>query len=94
MPVFNIQGHSLSYITGSLENPSQLCIFSDLFLARNLQQRQAMDGGHLTLADALSGAALGDFTSFATSWTTLRVQMKAQGSASSKSRRRKLYKSI
>ena len=53
-----------------------------------------MDGGYLTLAAALGGANLGGFTSFATSWTTLRVQMKAQGSASSKSRRRKLYKSF
>jgi len=53
-----------------------------------------MDGGYLTLVAALGGAALGGFTSFATSWTTMRVQMKAQGNASSKSRRRKLYKSF
>ena|SRR5215472_12921412 len=50
-----------------------------------------MDGGYLTTLAALGGAALGGFTSFATSWTTLRTQMKAKGSASSKSRRRKLY---
>jgi len=53
-----------------------------------------MDAGYLTVVAALGGAALGGFTSFATSWTTLRVQMKAQGNASSKSRRRKLYKSF
>jgi hypothetical protein len=40
----------------------------------------------------LGGAALGGFTSFATSWTTLRTQMKAEGNASSKARRRKLYR--
>ena len=50
-----------------------------------------MNGGYLTTLAALGGAALGGFTSFATSWTTLRTQMKAKGSASSKSRRRKLY---
>ena len=50
-----------------------------------------MDGGYLTTLAALGGAALGGFTCFATSWTTLRTQMKAKGSASSKSRRRKLY---
>jgi hypothetical protein len=53
-----------------------------------------MDTGYLTVVAALGGAALGGFTSFATSWTTLRVQMKAQGNNSSKSRRRKLYKSF
>jgi hypothetical protein len=53
-----------------------------------------MDTGYLTVVAALGGAALGGFTSFATSWTTLRVQMKAQGNASTKSRRRKLYKSF
>jgi len=51
-----------------------------------------MDGAYLTAMAALGGAALGGFTSFVTSWTTLRTQMKAEGSASSKSRRRKLYK--
>jgi len=50
-----------------------------------------MEGAYLTALAALGGAALGGFTSFATSWTTLRTQMKAEGSASSKSRRRKLY---
>ena len=53
-----------------------------------------MDTGYLTVVAALGGAALGGFTSFATSWTTLRVQMKAQGNNSSKARRRKLYKSF
>jgi hypothetical protein len=51
-----------------------------------------MDGAYITALAALGGAALGGFTSFASSWTTLHVQMKAQGSASTKSRRRKLYK--
>jgi len=51
-----------------------------------------MDGAYLTAMAALGGAALGGFTSFATSWTTLRTQMKAEGRASSKSRRRKLYR--
>ena len=53
-----------------------------------------MDTGYLTVVAALGGAALGGFTSFATSWTTLRSQMKAAGNASTKSRRRKLYKSF
>jgi hypothetical protein len=51
-----------------------------------------MDAGYITAMAALGGAALGGFTSFATSWTTLRAQMKAEGNASSKARRRKLYR--
>ena len=50
-----------------------------------------MDGAYVTAMAALGGAAVGGFTSFATSWTTLHTQMKAEGRASSKSRRRKLY---
>jgi len=50
-----------------------------------------MEGAYVTAMAALGGAAVGGFTSFVTSWTTLRTQMKAEGSASSKSRRRKLY---
>ena len=50
-----------------------------------------MDSGYITALAALGGAALGGLTSFATSWTTLRTQMKAQRSASSKSKRQKLY---
>ena len=53
-----------------------------------------MDTGYVTVIAALGGAALGGFTSFATSWTTLRAQLKERGNASSKSRRRKLYKSF
>ena len=53
-----------------------------------------MDSGYTTALAALGGAALGGLTSFATSWTTLRTQMKAQRSASSKSRRQKLYKAF
>lgn len=51
-----------------------------------------MDASYIPALAALGGAALGGFTSFATSWTTLRVQMKADGAASSKTRRQKLYK--
>jgi hypothetical protein len=51
-----------------------------------------MDVSYVTAIAALGGAALGGFTSFATSWTTLRTQMKAEQSANSKSRRQKLYK--
>jgi hypothetical protein len=53
-----------------------------------------MDSGYITALAALGGAALGGLTSFATSWTTLRAQMKAQQSASSKSKRQKLYKAF
>ena len=51
-----------------------------------------MDASYIPALAALGGAAVGGFTSFATSWTTLRVQMKADGAASSKARRQKLYK--
>lgn len=51
-----------------------------------------MDVSYVTAFAALGGAALGGFTSFATSWTTVRVQMTADRSATSKSRRQKLYK--
>jgi hypothetical protein len=50
-----------------------------------------MDSGYITALAALGGAALGGFTSFATSWTTQRVQMNAERNATSKSRRQKLY---
>jgi len=50
-----------------------------------------MDAGYITALAALGGAALGGFTSFATSWTTQRVQMNAERNATSKSRRQKLY---
>ena len=50
-----------------------------------------MDSGYITALAALGGAALGGLTSFATSWTTLRTQMKAERNASSKSKRQKLY---
>ena len=51
-----------------------------------------MDNGHITAIAALGGAALGGFTSFASSWTTLRAQMRAEQEASSRSKRQKLYK--
>jgi hypothetical protein len=53
-----------------------------------------MDSGYITALAALGGAALGGLTSFATSWTTLHTQMKAQRSDSSKSKRQKLYKAF
>jgi hypothetical protein len=53
-----------------------------------------MDSGYVTALAALGGATLGGLTSFATSWTTLRIQMKAERSASSKSKRQKLYKAF
>jgi len=53
-----------------------------------------MDSGYITAFAALGGAALGGLTSFATSWTTQRTQMKSQRSASSKSKRQKLYKAF
>ena len=53
-----------------------------------------MDSGYVTAFAALGGAALGGLTSFATSWTTLRTQMKAQRNDSSKLRRQKLYKAF
>src|SRR6266478_9694898 len=53
-----------------------------------------MDSGFIAALAALGGAAVGGLTSFATSWTTLRTQMKGQRSASSKSRRQQLYKAF
>ena len=53
-----------------------------------------MEPGYITAFAALGGAALGGLTSFATSWTTMRTQMKAQRSDSSKSKRQKLYNSF
>ena len=51
-----------------------------------------IDSGYITALAALGGAALGGLTSFATSWTTQRTQMKAQRSENSKSKRQTLYK--
>ncbi|HEY8184870.1 MAG TPA: hypothetical protein VIF64_02310 [Pyrinomonadaceae bacterium] len=53
-----------------------------------------MDAGYITALAALGGAALGGFTSFATSWTTQHAQMNADRIESSKSRRQKLYKAF
>ena len=53
-----------------------------------------MDSGYITALAALGGAALGGLTSFATSWTTMRTQMKARRRDSSKSSRQKLYKAF
>jgi hypothetical protein len=51
-----------------------------------------MDQGYVTAFAALAGAALGNLTSFASSWTTLHAQLRAAEYASSKSRRQELYK--
>jgi hypothetical protein len=51
-----------------------------------------MNAGYTSAIAALAGAALGGMTSFASSWTTLHAQMKAQRLASSKSTRQELYK--
>ena len=53
-----------------------------------------IDAGYITALAALGGAALGGLTSFATSWTTLHTQMKAQRRDNSKSQRQKLYKAF
>jgi hypothetical protein len=53
-----------------------------------------MESGYITALAALGGAALGGLTSFATSWTTLHTQMKAQRRDNSKSNRQKLYKAF
>jgi hypothetical protein len=63
-------------------------------LATHLPEFKTMDSGYITACAALAGAALGGLTSFASSWTTLRVQMRAEQEASSKSRRQELYKSF
>ena len=51
-----------------------------------------MNVGYVTAIAALAGAGLGGLTSFASSWTTLHLQMKAQRLANSKSTRQELYK--
>ncbi len=51
-----------------------------------------MEAGYVTGFAVLAGAALGGLTSFASSWTSLHAQMKAQRLASSKSTRQELYK--
>ena len=59
---------------------------------KRLATREAMNAGYVTAIAALPGAALGGLTSFASSWTTLHAQMKAQRLASSRSSRQELYK--
>src|SRR5215510_1024672 len=53
-----------------------------------------MEPGYITALAALGGAALGGFTSFATSWSTQRAQANAAQTANSKSQRLKLYKAF
>ncbi len=50
-----------------------------------------MDVSFIPAVAALGGAALGGFTSFVTSWTTLRAQMNSNERISSKQQRQKLY---
>src|SRR2546429_9973533 len=57
-----------------------------------LATREVMNAGYVTAIAALAGAALGGLTSFASSWTTLHAQMKAQRLASSRSTRQEIYK--
>jgi hypothetical protein len=71
---------------------AQTGLFSFPALASDLRPLKVMDPSYIPALAALGGAALGGFTSFATSWTTLRVQMKANNTASSKARRQKLYR--
>src|ERR1044072_2211622 len=65
-----------------------------LTLAKGLLLGSSMDGGYITALAALGGAALGGFTSFATSWTTQHAQMNADRIENSKSRRQALYKAF
>jgi hypothetical protein len=51
-----------------------------------------MDTRYVTAIAALAGSALGGLTSVVSSWTTLRIQMRAEQEARSKSTRQKLYK--
>ena len=51
-----------------------------------------MDPAYVTAFAALGGAALGGLNAFATSWVSLRTQMKAEQSANSKTIRQELYK--
>ena len=92
MSVFNTVRHFRERSPAAPQNLNSL--FSadrPLFWQRNCNLLKTMDGAYLTAMAALGGAAVGGFTSFATSWTTLRTQMKAEGNASSKNRRRKVY---
>ena len=51
-----------------------------------------MEVSYVTAFAALGGAALGGLDIIATSWTTLRAQMKAERTASSTTRRQDIYK--
>ena len=51
-----------------------------------------MDAAYVSALAALSGAAIGGLTSFATSWVTQRAQAKAQQLAHKLTRREELYK--
>jgi hypothetical protein len=71
---------------------SRLSYPPEATLASYLHRRELIDISYVTDLAALGGAALGGFTSFATSWTTLRIQMNAEQTTHSKSRRQMLYK--
>src|SRR2546423_314888 len=75
--------------------PSNACTRGYMLMpdcGKPLATREAMNAGYVTAIAALAGAALGGLTSFASSWTTLHAQMKAQRLASSRSSRQELYK--
>lgn len=50
-----------------------------------------MDTPILTAMAGLAGAAIGGFTSFATSWLTLRTQMREKMRSTARARREKVY---
>jgi len=51
-----------------------------------------MDAAYLSACAALAGSAVGGFTSFAASWQSQRVQVRAQQLSYDKSRRQELYR--
>jgi len=67
-------------------------VYQTRSVASLLLRGEAMNVGYVTAIAALAGAGLGGLTSFASSWTTLHLQMKAQRLATSKSTRQELYK--
>lgn len=50
-----------------------------------------MDGTILTATVGLAGAAIGGFTSFATSWSTLHIQLRQKARTAARGRREKVY---
>jgi hypothetical protein len=50
-----------------------------------------MEGAYISALAALAGTAIGGLTSFATSWTTLQAQTRAQRLANEKDKREALF---